>query len=138
MKFPAIDARMPIELLVIRLAGSVETPEERANLLAAWKKCLEHGPSTSQKISRSRKDVGGRLSAPIRPLPAVVIGRPVAAAPVVMSLCGQDHPALGADAQRSLPEIKFFAVEAALPGLFCRQLRHQKAFLPGGFSHSAS
>ena len=32
MKFAAIDARMPIELLVLRMASAVETPEERANL----------------------------------------------------------------------------------------------------------
>ena len=58
MKFAAIDARMPIELLVLRMTSAVETPEERANLRAAWKQCLEHGPSAP------RRKVAKRLPPP--------------------------------------------------------------------------
>ena len=49
MYFAPIDSRLPIELLVIRLAGAVETQQEKANLLAAWKQCLSNGPSAPRR-----------------------------------------------------------------------------------------
>ena len=49
-----------------------------------------------------------------------------------MSLWAEHHPALAADRQRALPQIKAGAVQTALPRLLGRQLGHQKAFFPGG------
>ena len=49
MFFADFDASLPIELAVIRLASAVETEAEKQNLIAAWRLCLQHGPSSSRR-----------------------------------------------------------------------------------------
>ena len=49
MFFPAINAQMPTELLVLRMASAVETEAERQNLIAAWRQCLQNGPTKRRK-----------------------------------------------------------------------------------------
>ena len=78
-------------------------------------------------------DLCRRLSHPIGLGLAVGVGRPAVALAVVVSLWAEHHPALAADRQRALPQIKAGAIEAPLPWLLRRQLGHQKALLPGGF-----
>ena len=82
-------------------------------------------------------DVGSRFGAPVGLLFAVVVRRPVVAAPAVVGLWAEHHPALAADRQGALPQVEAGAIEAPLPGLLCRQLGHQEAFLPGRLGHPA-
>ena len=49
MYFADFDASLPIELAVLRLASAVETEAEKQNLIAAWRLCLQHGPSSSRR-----------------------------------------------------------------------------------------
>ena len=62
-------------------------------------------------------DVRSRFGAPVRLALAVVVGLPAIALAVVVSLRTEHHPSLAADRQRSLPEVKAAAVQAALPWL---------------------
>ena len=49
MYFHQNSAALPLELFCIRAAAGVETATERADLLAAWRLCLQHGPSSSRR-----------------------------------------------------------------------------------------
>ena len=49
MKFHENDARLPLELFLIRAAAGTETASERADLLAAWRQCLANGPSCPRR-----------------------------------------------------------------------------------------
>ena len=80
-------------------------------------------------------DLGGRFGAPVGSGFAVSIGRPAVASAVVVGLRRQHHLSGLAAGQRSFPELKACAVEAALPWLFGWQLRHEEALVPGFFRH---
>ena len=80
-------------------------------------------------------DFGGRFGAPVGSGFAVSIGRPAVAAAVVVGLRRQHHFSGLAAGKRSLPELKAFAVKAALPWLFGWELRHEKALAPGVVWH---
>jgi hypothetical protein len=51
MFFAPIDTRLPVELLVIRMAAYVETEAEMQALRLAWRQCLQHGPT----VRRTRR-----------------------------------------------------------------------------------
>ena len=80
-------------------------------------------------------DRGGWFGAPVGPRFAVGIRCPAVAAAVVMGLRRQHHFSGLAAGKRSLPELKAFAVKAALPWLFGWELRHEKALAPGVVWH---
>ena len=62
-------------------------------------------------------DLCSRFSAPVRLALAVIVGLPAIALAVVVGLRAEHHAPLAADGQRSLPEVKAAAVQAALPWL---------------------
>ena len=49
MYFHQDNAELPLELFVIRAAAGAETPSERADLLAAWRQVLAHGPTAPRR-----------------------------------------------------------------------------------------
>ena len=56
MYFHQNNAALPLELFCIRAAAGIETQAERADLLAAWRLCLQHGPSSSRRpIKKMRR-----------------------------------------------------------------------------------
>ena len=68
MYFAPNNAALPLELFCIRAAAAVQTPQERADLIAAWKLCLINGPSplrrralkTQTKLQTSQLAPAGR------------------------------------------------------------------------------
>lgn len=71
----------------------------------------------SEKLRIAANDLCSGLGHPIRLGLAIGVRRPVVAAPVVVGLWAEHHPASAADRQRSLPEVKAASVQAALPWL---------------------
>ena len=62
MYFAPNNAALPLELFCIRAAAAVQTPQERADLIAAWKLCLINGPSPLRRRSPDRPPRGGTFT----------------------------------------------------------------------------